>query len=92
MKPQSGRNSHRQVNIHQKLLTTHQIILQAFQAYHHHMPSSIAIGVPEKLKELINQTNNLCEVHRTIINSSTCIDADNKQETAIKVNIFPSNN
>lgn len=84
-KPSSGRSSYRNSNFDsiQKLVVAHQVILQAFQAYQNHMPTSIAMGVPDKLKELLNQSINLCDIHRNLINND--VATAGKREAMISV-------
>lgn len=48
-----------------KLMSAHQVVLQGLQAYRNHLPSSISTGVVEKLRELLVQSLELCEVHKT---------------------------
>lgn len=79
IKPQSGRNSTRQMNLHQKLVSTHQAVHQAYQAYFNHLPTSVGFGVPDKLKELINQCDKLSKIHQTILNSSPNEDSSRMQ-------------
>ncbi|EFA09110.2 hypothetical protein TcasGA2_TC015485 [Tribolium castaneum] len=49
--------------INQKLLSAQQVILQALQAYHTHLPSSIGKCGSDKLKSLLEQTLYLCQIY-----------------------------
>ena len=51
--------------LHWKLMSAHQAVLQGLQAYRNHLPSSISTGVVEKLRELLVQSLELCDVHKT---------------------------
>nr|CAD7432148.1 unnamed protein product [Timema monikensis] len=61
---------------YQNLLPSFQIALRGLQAYFHHMPSSVAVGLPEKLKELLSY---VCDLE-TIYSKYNLTPTINKSE------------
>ncbi|KAF5289765.1 hypothetical protein FQA39_LY03682 [Lamprigera yunnana] len=49
------------------LLNAHQTLLQAFQAYHKHIPISLGNTIVDKLKIVIQHTNTLSEIHKKLL-------------------------
>lgn len=81
MSSSSVRLSYRAHNFdyQQKLLTIHQLIMQGFQAYQNHLPTSVPQGIPDKLKELLNNSISVCDIHRNLINCDINLVAKRSQ-------------
>lgn len=68
-----------------KLVSSHQMILQGLQAYLSHMQSTLPNIVTGKIKELIEKSSNLCEIHLKLLNSNSRDSIHNINEDIIHV-------
>ncbi|XP_017777593.1 PREDICTED: uncharacterized protein LOC108563423 isoform X2 [Nicrophorus vespilloides] len=67
LRPPSARTGVRNANnidLNQKFLTANQTIFQGLQAYKKHLPNTIVVGVPDKLRDLLKSTGVLCDIFR----------------------------
>ncbi|CAH1963065.1 unnamed protein product [Acanthoscelides obtectus] len=65
----------------QKLLSVYQIVLNGLTAYHNHLPTSIGVCSSDKLKLLLKNLLELCDIHARI-------KTDNQHDFSDFINIF----
>lgn len=74
---------------HKKLITSHQIVLQALQTYHNHMHTTLPTFIQNKVKELFHKSAQLCEIHvRTLNSDKGGVHVDRKDSVQVRYHVL----